>query len=315
MPESFDVGEDMCACESSSSLAFLDTSCSLKNGKIIVDLYRKPTDRNQYLLTSSCHPAHVTKNIPFSLAYRIIRICSEPTTRDLRLEELKDLLLARDYKPGIVTAAINRAKNISRIDALRKVVKNEIENVRPILVVPYDPRLPGIPAIVKKHWRTMTLDPHLKEIFPLPPMVAYKRPENIRDKIICSKVPPLKSERPKRKQSGCKKCNKCNICPYVICCKNVKSSATNVNVEITEDVNCLSKNIIYCITCQKCQMQYMGETGRQAKDRFKEHIGYVENLQLEKATGMHFNLPGHSVSDMQFVILEKNYSKDPDTCS
>ena len=58
-------------------------------------------------------------------------------------------------------------------------------------------------------------------------------------------------------------------------------------------------------------MQYIGETGRQAKDRFKEHIGYVENLQLEKATGMHFNLPGHSVSDMQFVILEKIYSKDP----
>ena len=253
----------------------------------------------------------MTKNIPFSLAYRIIRICSEPTTRDLRLEELKDLLLARDYKPGIVTAAINRAKNISRIDALRKVVKNETENVRPILVVPYDPRLPGIPAIVKKHWRTMTLDPHLKEIFPLPPMVAYKRPENIRDKIIRSKVPPLKSERQKRKQSGCKKCNKCNICPYVICCKTVKASATNVNVEITEDVNCLSKNIIYCITCQKCRMQYIGETGRQAKDRFKEHIGYVENLQLEKATGMHFNLPGHSVSDMQFVILEKIYSKDP----
>ena len=46
---------------------------------------------------------------------------------------------------------------------------------------------------------------------------------------------------------------------------------------------------IYCITCDKCQMQYIGETGRSAKNRFKEHIGYVENLQLEKATGMHFN--------------------------
>ena len=58
-------------------------------------------------------------------------------------------------------------------------------------------------------------------------------------------------------------------------------------------------------------MQYIGETGRSAKVRFKEHIGYVENVQLEKATGNHFNLPGHSISDMQFVILEKIYSKDP----
>ena len=46
-------------------------------------------------------------------------------------------------------------------------------------------------------------------------------------------------------------------------------------------------------------MQYIGETGRYAKDRFKEHIGYVENKQLEKATGEHFNLKGHSVSDMK----------------
>ena len=49
-----------CTCEKSACLAFLDTSLSIKNGQVSVDLYRKPTDRNQYLLTSSCHPAHVT---------------------------------------------------------------------------------------------------------------------------------------------------------------------------------------------------------------------------------------------------------------
>ena len=31
-------------------------------------------------------------------------------------------------------------------------------------------------------------------------------------------------------------------------------------------------------------MKYIGETGRYAKERFKEHIGYVENKQLEKPT-------------------------------
>ena len=87
-----------CACCTGNSLPFLDTSCSIRDGKIIVDLHRKPTDRNQYLLPSSCHPAHVTKNIPFSLAYRIVRICSEQETRDKRLEELKQLLLDRGYK-------------------------------------------------------------------------------------------------------------------------------------------------------------------------------------------------------------------------
>ena len=71
-----------CDCEPTQSLAFLDTLCKIENGKIITDLYRKETDRNQYLLTSSCHPAHVTENIPFSLALRIVRICTHPEDRE-----------------------------------------------------------------------------------------------------------------------------------------------------------------------------------------------------------------------------------------
>ena len=59
-------------------------------------------------------------------------------------------------------------------------------------------------------------------------------------------------------------------------------------------------------------MQYVGETGRVAKDGFREHIGYVENNQLEKATGRHFNRRGHSVSDMEFAVIEKIFSQDPD---
>ena len=38
--------EDRCECIASSSVPFLDTSVSLKQGQIILDLYRKPTDRN-----------------------------------------------------------------------------------------------------------------------------------------------------------------------------------------------------------------------------------------------------------------------------
>ena len=37
-----------CNCEPTQSLPFLDTSCSIKDGKIVTDLYRKDTDRNQY---------------------------------------------------------------------------------------------------------------------------------------------------------------------------------------------------------------------------------------------------------------------------
>ena len=52
------------------------TLLALSEGVLSTDLYSKPTDTNQYLLPSSCHPPHVTKSMPYSQALRIRRICS-----------------------------------------------------------------------------------------------------------------------------------------------------------------------------------------------------------------------------------------------
>ena len=277
-----------------------------------MDLYRKPTDQNQYLLPSSCHPAHIINNIPFSLAYRIVRICSEPDTRDQRLDELRQLLLDRNYKNNIINSAIKRAKLIPRKKAIEKVSIDIEEKVRrPVFSVLYDPRLPALPSIVKKHWRTMVAsDPHLKEAFPLPPLVAYKRPQNIRDKLVRSKIPTT-IPRPKRVVPGMSKCNNCPICPFVKEGKRVKATATNFTVEINRQVNCQSRNILYCITCDKCTVQYIGESDRTLQNRFSEHKGYAVNQKINKATGEHFSQKGHRVSDMKVTILEKIFSSDP----
>ena len=59
--------EDKCDCQPKTSIPFLDTLLSIENGRIEVDLYKKPSDRNQYLLPSSCHPKSTTQAIPYSL--------------------------------------------------------------------------------------------------------------------------------------------------------------------------------------------------------------------------------------------------------
>ena len=81
--------EDQCDCEIKSSIPFLDTSVSIKEGKIDVDLYQKETDRNQYLLPSSCHSKTTTAAIPYSLALRIVRTCTDPNNREKQFIELK----------------------------------------------------------------------------------------------------------------------------------------------------------------------------------------------------------------------------------
>lgn len=245
------------------------------------------------------------------MALRIVRICSDTKSRDIRLEELKQLLLSRHYKRGIIQAAIEKAKLIPRTEAINRVEKS-VASQRPVFVLHYDPRLPSVTGIVRKHWRTMVnTDPHLKEVFPLPPLVAYKRPPNIWDRLIRAKVPPLAPSRPIRIIPGMKTCTKCPICPFVIPCKSVKATSNNTKIDINTSVNCKSKNLIYCIFCEHCRMQYIGESERTLQERFSEHRAYVTNKYLTKATGAHFNLPGHSISDMKVTILEKVHSQDP----
>ena len=55
----------------------------------------------------------------------------------------------------------------------------------------------------------------------------------------------------------------------------------------------------------------IGETKRSLRSRFADHRGYVKGKQTEKATGMHFNLPGHSVTNMKVSIIEQvKYNSD-----
>ena len=106
--------EDKCDCEPKVAIPFLDTLCYIKNGKIKTDLFKKETDRNQYLLPSSCHSKQTTRNLPFSLSTRIVRICSESENRDLRLEQVKRALLDRNYNESIIDSAIAKAKPQNR---------------------------------------------------------------------------------------------------------------------------------------------------------------------------------------------------------
>ena len=297
---------DKCSCEPLSAVPFLDTLCSIVNIKIEVDLYRKESDRNQYLLLNSCHPRSVTTNIPFSLSLRIVRICSNFSNRTKRLKELKVLLIERGYREQVIDRAIERAIKIPRKQALLKKNKKERPK-RPVLALKYDPRLPSVTGIVNRHWRTMiSQDQHLKEVFTSPPLTAFKKQRNIRDNLIRAKVADPPQLRPsRRKNPGMKRCgNMCTICPYVIERKEVKIDNKKVPWKINKNVNCESKNIVYMIECLKCKQRYIGESKRSLKSRLADHRGYIKKEQIDTTTGAHYNQPGHQLSDMSVIILE-----------
>ena len=79
-----EADNDRCECIYQDSIPFLDTSLSIENFIIDVDLFKKDRDINQYLLRESCHPEGVTASIPFSLSLRIVRICIQETKKSKR---------------------------------------------------------------------------------------------------------------------------------------------------------------------------------------------------------------------------------------
>ena len=75
--------------QSKKSIHFLDVTISINNDNALsTDLYIKPTDTHQYLLSTSAHPKHTKQSIPYSLALRLRRICSEDETFKYRTRQL-----------------------------------------------------------------------------------------------------------------------------------------------------------------------------------------------------------------------------------
>ena len=94
---------------------------------------------------------------------------------------------------------------IDRMQALKKVEK-EIVN-RPVLSLQFDPRLPHVSNILYRFWKVMCQNPHLKKVFPQPPMVTWTRPKNLREILIRAKLPKeLNVRRSSRNKTGFKHC-------------------------------------------------------------------------------------------------------------
>ena len=84
----FTENSDNFDCATQDSIPFLDTSLRIEKGQIVSDLYKKPTDRNQYLLTNRTHPLMVSQIYPFSLALIIKRVSMKPDDQETRFSKL-----------------------------------------------------------------------------------------------------------------------------------------------------------------------------------------------------------------------------------
>ena len=290
------------------SVPFLDTVVSINDeGYLETDLFKKSCSRIQYLLPSSCHPQHISANIPFSLGYRLLRICSMPRMFELRLEELRQDLFQRGYPAKVVNDAFARVRTIPREEALKKVEKKT--NTREVLATSFHPGLPPLAKVLKRHHQVMLEeDATMKKVFPTPSLVCYRRHRNLRDMLIRAKVSGKRQ--PRKKPVGFKKCHNsggaCIMCVHCKDSKTHKCHRTGKSWDIKSPLDCRTKNVVYKLLCKRCpSFLYIGETSRRAIDRYYQHRSYISNKNMETPAGSHFNSRGHSIGDLEMLPIEK----------
>ena len=149
---------------SHQSLPFLDVHVYLDNSPVETDLHTNPTDKHQYLLKTSCHPAHTKRTITFSLALRLRRICS--CTDDFfnkRCTELINFLELRGYSRHFVKKEINRTRIIPTSWNSETATT---ESKRTPFVITYNPALPNVSTTVRKNINILQSSNRYKQIFP-----------------------------------------------------------------------------------------------------------------------------------------------------
>ena len=169
----------------------------------------------------------------------------------------------------------------------------------------YNPALPRISNILRKHFNILHSSNRCKDVFKQTPFVAYRRSPNLRDILVKVQLPVISTNHFPLGSFRCgKKLGHLSI-HDLIC-------ATGETRSITSHITCNTKNMIYIVQCNCCNLQYIGETKRRLKDRFNENRRAVDKTNIKSkptTVSEHFlSHSNHSHTDMQLIPLEKIHS-------
>ena len=101
--------------ETNGSLPFMDVRFTRQQGKLLREVYRKPTHTNRYLQFESHHPSSVKSGVVACLVNRAITVSSDQTARDAELKRIHKIRKANRYPKKFVERNIKK-----QVKCLRK---------------------------------------------------------------------------------------------------------------------------------------------------------------------------------------------------
>ncbi len=266
-------------------LVVLDISIDCSSEGLKLKNYQKPTDKRTLLSASSCHPSHVKRAIPYSVALRMRRLCSDDEDFRLALVEQAWALLGRGHSEAEVAVGFTRAVLKPREEALKRSKKKDTKNmVR--LVTTFDPHIEVTKAFkrIRKEKEALeetTAGTHLKDIGL---QLAFRNPLNLR-RMLVNKEPKKEVTDPECFE-GFSRCSaRCVFCRDVVDGQKVKKipevftskmQPGDARKKILQDLkvptsSCSTKNLVYLCGCLTCGLFYVGETGDTLNKRCSRH--------------------------------------------
>ncbi len=144
-------------------------------------------------------------------------------------------------------------------------------------------------------------------------MIPYRRSKNIKEFVSRAKLPKDSNHHPTRMEqhysqqitSSISTCGhpQCGTCKMLRKRPEIRSSITKENYPITDKMTCATIRVIYLIECEKCSMQYVGQTNKSLRQRMAKHR---EALRANKPRRIyyHFNRTDRKEEDMRVTPLQ-----------
>ena len=297
--------------KSRTSVSFLDTEVHLDNNHLYTNLYVKPTDRNNYLPFDSAHPYHCKKGLPYGQFLRMRRICSRVEDYHCHCVNKAALLRQKGYPQSLMDDAYTKARDKNR-DELLHPTDGTLDRAvkKTYMTTTYNPAYDGLRSQVKKTWDLLDCLSSTRHIHGAGLQVGYRRPKNLRDLLVRSKLTTILEEsEPTRPVNITCTNRKCQYCPLLNTEGQIVATVTGRKYRTKHNVTCNSNNLIYCITCRRCKKQYVGQTKNSLKQRFQGHFYQVVHDVEKTEVYRHFNRNGHrgledvEIHEVNFIHL------------
>ena len=297
---------------SSEKVDFLDTTVyripdtsSTDTDILQTRVYFKETDTHQLLHKQSFHPRHTFTGVLKAQLLRFKRISSSYSDYSNACSILFAALQKRNYSKSLLRKMKRDIWGLNHT-----ISDNNKKQILPI-VVPYS----KIGTELARSWKSIIGQGHILDDDSRL-ITAFYNGENLGKKLVhssllvdkpsCSTLRKPHNTRTGTATVGNYRCPniRCKACSYITECRSFSSTYNKRKFKLHDRFTCTSCNIIYLVTCSRCNKQYVGETGRSLRDRVTDHVSCIK-LQKQTPIGLHFNHAGHSLKDFHILAIEQ----------